>query len=187
MSCNYYEITNYNNVEEGYYRWTGCTGIISVSQLNPLDRIYVCAEELIQEEYGSTLDIQNIGPCPSATPTPTMTSSVTPTVTVTPTQHTPTPTPTFTMTPTVTPSPVYKRNLITGEWYQDVCNSINFGTPSNVTIYSSKPFEQLRQGDDVYGNKEMTIPPVNAKFTITDGATFIQVVGTNIVNWGTCY
>jgi len=35
--CNYFNITNYNNVQEGYYRWTGCTGIVSVSPINTLD------------------------------------------------------------------------------------------------------------------------------------------------------
>lgn len=188
MACNYYEITNFNSVEDGYYRWTGCTGgIISVNSLRPLDRVLVCAEDLIQEDYGAPLTIINTGLCPSSTPTPTMTSSMTPTPTVTPTQHSPTPTATNTPTPTLTPTPVFMERLITGGWYQDVCESIHYGTPSNVTIYSYKPFTELRQGDQVYGNKELTIPPVGAQFTITDGATFIQVVGTNIVNWGQCY
>ena len=187
MACNYYEITNYNSVEEGYYRWTGCTGgIISVSPLNPLDRAYVCAENLLQEEYSAPLNIQIMGPCPSATPTATLTPSVTPTMTVTPTVHTPTPTATYTPTPTFTPTPVFIENLITGNWYQDVCESINYGTPSNVTVYAPKPFHQLRPGDNVYGNRQFSIPPVGAKFTITDGATFIQVVGTKVINWGQC-
>ena len=187
MACNYYEITNYNNVEEGYYRWTGCTGgIISVSPLNPLDRAYVCAENLIQVEYSSPLTIEIIGPCPSATPTATLTPSVTPTLTPTPTVHTPTPTPTYTPTPTVSSTPIFMERLITGGWYQDVCESINFGTPSNVTIYSYKPFYMLRPGDHVFGNKQLTIPPIGAEFTITDGATFIQVSGTLVINWGQC-
>jgi len=143
MACNYYEITNFNNVQEGYYRWTGCTGgIISVSQLDPLDRAYVCAEDLTVEEYSSPLTVVNLGLCPSATPTQTTTPSVTPTVTM---------------------------------------------TPSNITIFTSKPFSQLVKGDHVWGNKEFTIPPVNLKFTISDGATFIQVTGTEIINIGTCY
>ena len=187
MACNYYEITNYNTVEEGYYRWTGCTGgIISVSSLNPLSRDYVCAENLIVESYSAPLTVEIIGPCPSATPTPTLTPSVTPTLTPTPTVHTPTPTPTYTPTPTVSSTPIFMERLITGGWYQDVCESINFGTPSNVTIYSYKPFGLLRPGDNVYGNKELTIPPIGAQFTITNGATFIQVVGTKIINWGEC-
>lgn len=187
MACNYYEITNYNSVEEGYYRWTGCTGgIISVSQLNPLDRAYVCAENLIQEDYSSPLTIIDLGPCPSLTPTPTITSSPTLTPTVTPTQHSPTPTPTYTPTPTLTPTPIFMRNLITGEWYQDVCESINYGTPKNVTIYAQKPFEELRVGDHVYGNRQLTIPPIGADFTITDGATFIQISGSLIINYGLC-
>lgn len=187
MSCNYYEITNFNSVQEGYYKWTGCTGgVISVSSISPLDRAYICAENLIQESYSSPLTIIDLGPCPSITPTPTITSTNTPTPTITPTQHSPTPTPTYTPTPTMTPTPVFMERLITGNWYQNVCNSINFGTPSNVTIYSYKPFSELRSGDQVFGNKELTIAPVGAKFTITDGATFIQVTGTNIINWGQC-
>ncbi len=132
------------------------------------------------------MTIEIIGPCPSATPTATLTPSVTPTLTPTPTVHTPTPTPTYTPTPTLTPTPLYVRCLITGGWYQDVCNSVNFGTPCNVVIYSYKPFHLLRKGDQVFGNKELTIPPVGAKFTITDGATFIQVTGTLVINWGQC-
>lgn len=188
MSCLYYEITNFNNVQEGYFRWTGCTGgIISVTQLDPLDRKYVCAEDLIVEDYSAPLTVLNTGPCPSVTPTPTLTSSVTPTVTVTPTQHTPTTTPTYTPTPSVTRAPVYMERLITGGWYQNVCYSINFGTPSNVTIYASKPFSELEPGDRIYGNEQFTIPPVGAKFTISDGATFIQAVGTYVINKGQCY
>jgi hypothetical protein len=189
MSCNYYEITNFNSVQEGYYRWTGCTGgIISVSQLNPLDRIFVCAEDLIVEDYSAPLSVINTGLCPSSTPTSTTTPSVTPTMTVTPTQHSPTPTPTYTPTPSVTPSPIYMRNLVCGWWYDDVCNQINqFAGPSNITIFTSKPFSQLEKGDHVWGNKEFTIPPKNLKFTISDGATFIQVTGTEIINVGTCY
>ena len=38
--CNYFRIVNYNNVQIGYYKWTGCTGIISVSQVNPLQYPY---------------------------------------------------------------------------------------------------------------------------------------------------
>jgi hypothetical protein len=189
MSCFYYEITNFNSVEVGYYRWTGCTGgIISVGSLNPLDRVYVCAENLIQEDYGSPLTISNIGLCPSQTPTPTTTPTVTPTMTVTPTQHSPTPTPTYTPTPSVTSSPVYERNLICGWWYDDVCDQVNqFAGPSNIKIFTSKPFSDLVKGDFVYGNRELTIPPKNLKFTISDGATFIQVVGDKIINVGTCF
>lgn len=29
--CNYFKITNYNTVQQGYYAWTGCTGIVSVT------------------------------------------------------------------------------------------------------------------------------------------------------------
>jgi hypothetical protein len=63
-------------------------------------------------------------------------------------------------------------------------NSI--ANPANVTIYSTKPFTQLNVGDHVYGNRLLTIPPVNANFTISDGARFIQISGTLIINVGQC-
>ena len=183
MSCNYYRITNYNNVQEGFYRWTGCTGgIVSVTGVDPLQTSYVCAVDLYVENYAAPLDVVNMGLCPSSTPSPTVTPSVTPT-SVTPTV---TPTPSFTPTPTRTPVIIYMYNLWSGGFYEDVCNSVNFGDPSNVTIYSLKPFNQLEIGDNVYGNMSLTIPPINANATISDGATFIQLSGTLVVNLGIC-
>ena len=158
-----------------------------MSQLDPLDRAYVCAEDLTVEDYSSPLTVVNLGLCPSATPTQTTTPSVTPTVTMTPTQHTPTPTPTYTCTPSETPSPVYVSSLWAGSWYGDVCNQANqFGGPNNITIYTPKPFGQLQKGDHVWGNRQFTIPPINLKFTISNGAKFIQVSGTEIINTGVC-
>ncbi len=49
MNCYYYRITNYNNVQSGFYRWTGCTGIISVTEVAPLQTSYVCADDLYVE------------------------------------------------------------------------------------------------------------------------------------------
>jgi len=184
--CNYFIITNYNNVEQGYYRWTGCTDIISVSPINPLEVQYVCAKDLVVESYGAPLTISLVGLCPSTTPTPTITSTPTQSsVTPTPTSTSPTPTPTT--TPTVTPTTVYMYNLRTGGWYQNVCQSVSMtANPKNVTIYTSKPFEILEVGDYVYGNKSLTIPPVNANFTISNGAKFIQLSGNQIINVGVC-
>ena len=91
-----------------------------------------------------------------------------------------------TPTPTVTPVIVYMANLRTGGYYQDVCGSTYFGNPANVTIYSEKPFSQLEIGDHVYGNSLLTIPPINANFTISNGSTFIQIGGTLIINKGIC-
>jgi hypothetical protein len=93
---------------------------------------------------------------------------------------------TSTPTPTVTPVIVYMANLRTGGYYQDVCGSTYFGNPANVTIYSEKPFSQLEIGDHVYGNSQLTIPPINANFTISNGSTFIQIGGTLIINKGIC-
>jgi hypothetical protein len=76
LDCNYFIITNYNNVEQGYYRWTGCTDIISVSPINPLDVQYVCAKDLTVESYGAPLTISLVGLCPSTTPTPTKSANV---------------------------------------------------------------------------------------------------------------
>ena len=180
MSCSYFSIVNYNNVQEGYYSWTGCSGIVSISTIGTLQTNYVCAQAVTEEYYGAPLDITNLGLCPSTTPTPTNTP------TVTPTTITQTPTPTSTVTPTVTPTTVYIYNLRTGGWYQDVCQSTYFGgNPANVTIYASKPFSDLVIGDHVYGNSSLTIPPAS-KGTISDGCKFIQLSGTLIINQGVC-
>lgn len=180
MSCSYFSIVNYNNVQEGYYSWTGCTGIVTISSINTLQTAYVCASGVTEEYYGAPLDITNLGLCPSTTPTPTNTP------TVTPTTITQTPTPTSTVTPTVTPTTVYIYNLRTGGWYQNVCNSVNMiANPANVTIYASKPFSDLELGDNVYGNSSLTIPPAS-KGVISDGCKFIQLSGTLIINIGVC-
>jgi hypothetical protein len=72
MACNYYQIINYNSVEDGYYRYTGCTSVVSVGTITPLNTEFVCAEDLIQESYSGPLSITNIGLCPTATPTPSI-------------------------------------------------------------------------------------------------------------------
>ena len=176
MNCYYYRITNYNNVQSGFYRWTGCTGIISVTEVTPLQTSYVCADDLYVEDYAAPLDVVDMGLCPSTTPTPTVTPTPTQT-SVTPTQ---------TPTPTVTPVIVYRYNLRTGGYYQNVCGSTYFGNPANVTIYSEKQFGDLQVGDNVYGDSLLTIPPIGANFTISDGSTFIQIGGTLIINKGIC-
>jgi len=179
MACNYFRITNYNNVQEGYYSWTGCTGIVSVSPIDPLQTQYICGDNVFVESYGAPLTVVFVGLCPSTTPTPTVTP------TVTPTTITQTPTPTSTVTPTVTPTTVYMYNLVTGGYYEDVCESFNYGTPSNIVVYSQKPFTSLVVGDNVYGNATMTIPP-DSKGTISNGGMFIQLSGTLIINVGVC-
>jgi len=178
--CNYFRITNYNTVQEGYYRWTGCTDIVSVSTIDPLKTEYICAKNVIAESYSAPLDIVFVGLCPSTTPTQT--------ITATPTQTSVTPTPTSTSpTPTVTPTTVFMYNLRTGGWYQDVCGSVNMtANPANVTIYTSKLFSNLVKGDYVYGDKSLTIPPNGTNFTISDGATFIQLGGNQVINVGIC-
>lgn len=187
MNCNYFQIINYNSVEEGYYRYTGCTGTISVGSIQPLDTQFVCAEQVVQESYSGPLSITNIGLCPSTTPTPTITSTVTPTVSLSATPMTQTPTPTNTVTPSVTPSPVYERNLRAGGWYQNVCQSVNqIANPANVKVFTTIPFNELEVGDSVYGNRELTIPPVGNFFTFSDGAIFVQLSGTLIINKGVC-
>ena len=75
--CNYFIVTNYNNVQEGYYIWTGCTDIVSVGSINPLETQYICAKDISVETYSPPLDVALVGLCPSSTPTP----SVTPTIT----------------------------------------------------------------------------------------------------------
>ena len=187
MACNYYQIINYNSVENGYYRYTGCTSVVSVGTITPLNTEFVCAEDLIQESYSGPLSITNIGLCPSNTPTPTVTPTITPSVSLSATPTTQTPTPTNTVTPSVTPSPVYERNLRTGGWYQNVCQSVNsFANPANVKIFTTKPFDILEVGDNVYGDRELTIPPIGASFTISDGSKFVQLSGTLVINVGVC-
>ena len=183
-TCNQYRITNYNSVENGYYKWTGCTGIINVSEINPLQTEYVCAEEIFAEGYGAPLDIVFVGLCPSTTPTPTITPTPTQTsVTPTPTSTSPSPT----ATPTMTPTTVYMYNLRTGGWYQNVCQSVSMiANSSNVQIFTSKPFTSLEPGDYVYGNQSLTIPPIGADFTISNGTNFIQLSGNQIINVGLC-
>ena len=187
MACNYYQIINYNSVEDGYYRYTGCTSVVSVGTITPLNTEYVCAEDLIQESYSGPLNITNMGLCPTATPTPSITPSVTPTVSITPTSITQTPTPTYSPTPSVTPSPIYERNLRGGGWYQNVCQSVNMiANPANVKVFTTKPFNTLEVGDHVYGNRELTIPPIGGNFTISDGSKFVQLSGTLVINVGIC-
>jgi hypothetical protein len=188
MSCLHYRITNFNSIQDGYYKWTGCTGSVSITKIVPLFSENICAESITVEPYGAPLDIVDIGLCPSSTPTPSITPTVTPTVSLTSTPTTQTPTPTNTTTPSTTPSPYYVQNLRTGGYYQDVCQSINQfgGFPANVTVYSAKPFRQLTVGDHVYGNREFSIPPVGANFTISDGVKIIQIGGTLIINAGVC-
>ena len=182
--CNYFRITNYNNVQVGYYRITGCTDTVSVNSVDPIQTTYICGKNILVEQYGAPLDVTFVGLCPPNTPAPTMTPTQTPTpLTPTPTPSTPNPTP----TPIEPPNVIFTYNLWTGGYYQNVCESSNmFSNPSNVTIYTTKPFELLVPGDNVFGNSSLTIPPVNANFTISNGAKFIQISGTLIINVGIC-
>lgn len=93
----------------------------------------------------------------------------TPTPTATPPN-----TPTQTPTPTVTPALVYMDNLWTDGAWNNACDEAGYG-PSNVTIYSFKPFGELEFGDFVYGNPECTIPPIGSESIISDGNIFIQI------------
>jgi hypothetical protein len=137
------------------------------------------------EGYGAPINIVFIGLCPSNTPTQTQT----PTPTTTPITPTPTPTsvtPTPTPTPSITPSVIYTYNLWTGGYYQNVCEQVNVGTVAIATIFCVKPFESLVPGDYVFGNREFTIPPINANFTLSNGGKFIQISGTLVINVGVC-
>ena len=184
--CNYFRITNYNNVQEGYYRLTGCTDVVGVIPIGTLQTNYVCGKNVSVEPYGAPLNVVFIGLCPSNTPTATVTPTPTPTPvtpTPTPTPVTPTPTP----TPSTTPNVIFNYNLWTRGYYQNACEEANmFANPSNVTIYTTKPFELLVPGDNVFGNSSLTIPPINSNFTISNGAKFIQISGTLVLNVGVC-
>jgi hypothetical protein len=181
-TCNFYEIINYNTVQQGFYAWTGCTGIISVSPINPLGSHQVCALNLYVEQYGAPLTITYIGVCPSVTPTPSFTP------TPTPTNITQTPTPTPTVTPSITQTfiPVY--NLWGAGYFEDACSAAGYG-PSNVTIYSAIPFEALQIGDFVYGNPSCTISPVFMGNIASDGARWAQFDISNgqVLDVGICF
>jgi hypothetical protein len=180
--CNYFQITNYNTVEQGFYAWTGCTNIVNVTPIDPLDSHYVCAKDLYAQDCGAPLTVVFVGLCPSVTPTP----SFTPTPTPTNITQTPTPTPTLTPSLTQTLIPVY--NLWTAGYFEDACNLVNVPAPSNVTFYSVIPFESLSSGDIIYGNAAQTIPPDTETNIISNGATFIQIdINTGvIINTGLC-
>jgi hypothetical protein len=180
--CNFYRIINYNTVQQGFYAWTGCTGIISVTPINPLESHQICATNIYVEQYGAPLTISYIGLCPSVTPTPSFTPSPTPT------NITQTPTPTPTITPTITQTfiPVY--NLWGAGYFEDACYAAGYG-PSNVTIYSVIPFESLQIGDFVYGNSSLTIPPVFVGNIVSDGARWVQfnIDNGQVLDVGICF
>lgn len=177
--CNYFKITNYNTVQQGYYAWTGCTGIYSVTPIDPLQSHYVCAKDLNALDCGAPLTITFAGLCPSVTPTPPITPTMTPTVTQTPTN---TPTPSITQTFI----PVY--NLWSAGYFEDACAEAGYG-PSNIAIYSTIPFESLQIGDYVYGNASCTIPPSFVGNIVSDGAVWVQfdIYNGLVLDTGICF
>ena len=44
MSCLYYRITNFNSIQDGYYKWTGCTGSVSITKIVPLFSVHPLGE-----------------------------------------------------------------------------------------------------------------------------------------------
>lgn len=177
--CNYFKVTNYNTVQQGYYAWTGCTGIVSVTPIDPLDSHFVCAYDLYAQDCGAPLNVVFVGICNLITPTPTITPTTTPTIT---------PTPTFTPTPSITQTfiPVY--NLWSAGYFEDACGEAGYG-PSNIAIYSAIPFEALQPGDYVYGNQSLTIPPVFIGNIVSDGAVWVQFDINNglVIDTGICF
>ncbi len=177
--CNYFKITNYNTVQQGYYAWTGCTGILSVTPIDPLDSHFVCASDLYAQDCGAPLTVVFVGICSLITPTPTVTPTRTPSITQTPTL---TPTPSITQTFI----PVY--NLWGAGYFEDACSEAGYG-PANVAIYSAIPFEALVPGDYVYGNASLTIPPVLEGNIVSDGAKWVQINYSDglVINTGICF
>ena len=180
--CNYFKVTNYNTVQQGYYAWTGCTGIISVTPIDPLDTHYVCASDLYAQDCGAPLTVVYVGLCPSVTPTPSFTP------TPTPTNITQTPTPTPTVTPSITQTfiPVY--NLWSAGYFEDACGEAGYG-PSNIALYSVISFGDLQAGDYAYGNASLTIPPVFNGNIVSNGAIWVQFDTNNglVINTGICF
>jgi hypothetical protein len=180
--CNYFKITNYNTVQQGYYAWTGCTGIYSVTPIDPLQSHYVCAKDLYAQDCGAPLTIMFAGLCPSVTPTPTFTP------TPTPTNITQTPTPTPTLTPSLTQTLIPVYNLWSAGYFEDACSEAGYG-PSNVSFYSIVSWGSLQPGDYVYGNAAMTIPPVLQGNIVSDGAIWVQIDSENglVIDTGICF
>ena len=177
--CNYFNITNYNTVQQGYYAWTGCTGIISVTPIDPLDSHFVCASDLYAQDCGAPLTVVFVGICSLITPTPTVTPTRTPSITQTPTL---TPTPSITQTFI----PVY--NLWSAGYFEDACSDAGYG-PANIALYSAIPFGDLQPGDYAYGNASLTIPPVFNGNIVSDGAIWVQFDTNNglVINTGICF
>jgi hypothetical protein len=177
--CNYFQITNYNTVEQGYYAWTGCTGIYSVTPIDPLDSHFVCASDLYAQDCGAPLTVVFVGICSLITPTPTVTPTRTPSITQTPTL---TPTPSITQTFI----PVY--NLWSAGYFEDACSDAGYG-PANIALYSAIPFGDLQPGDYAYGNASLTIPPVFNGNIVSDGAIWVQFDTNNglVINTGICF
>jgi len=177
--CNYFRITNYNTVQQGYYAWTGCTGIASVTPIDPLDTHYVCGYDLYAQDCGAPLNVVFMGICSLITPTPTITPTRTPSITQTPT-HTPTPSITQTFIP------VY--NLWSAGYFEDACSDAGYG-PANIALYSAIPFGDLQPGDYAYGNASLTIPPVFNGNIVSDGAIWVQFDTNNglVINTGICF
>jgi hypothetical protein len=177
--CNYFKITNYNTVQQGYYAWTGCTGIVSVTPIDPLDSHFVCASDLYAQDCGAPLTVVFVGICSLITPTPTVTPTRTPSITQTPTL---TPTPSITQTFI----PVY--NLWSAGYFEDACSDAGYG-PANIALYSAIPFGDLQPGDYAYGNASLTIPPVFNGNIVSDGAIWVQFDTNNglVINTGICF
>jgi len=163
--CNNFKITNYNTVQQGFYAWTGCTGIVSVTQIDPLDSHDVCVLNLYAQDCGAPLTVTFVGICSLITPTPT-----------------------FTPTPSITQTfiPVY--NLWSAGYFEDACSEAGYG-PSNIAIYSPIPFGELQPGDYVYGNASLTTSPVFVGNIVSDGAIWVQFDVNNglVVDNGICF
>jgi hypothetical protein len=177
--CNYFQVTNYNTVQQGYYAWTGCTGIVSVTPIDPLDTHFVCANDLYAQDCGAPLTVVFMGICSLITPTPTITPSRTPSITQTPT---------LTPTPSITQTSVKSYYLWSAGYFQNACYNAGYG-PANTFFYSVVSFYSLSPGDYIYGNSSLTIPPKMSGNIISNGAIWIQVNPGNglVVNKGICF
>jgi len=165
--CNNFKVTNYNTVQQGFYAWTGCTGIVSVTPIDPLDSHDVCAYDLYAQDCGAPLTVVFIGICSFITPTPTITPTRTPSI-------------------TQTFIPVY--NLWSAGYFEDACSDAGYG-PANIALYSAIPFGDLQPGDYAYGNASLTIPPVFNGNIVSDGAIWVQFDTNNglVINTGICF
>ena len=102
--CEYYMLVNESEMGDVIYSYINCQGSLVIGNiLPPNPNVYLCAKKnsVVRTGGVNSLEVIDLGICPSPTPTTTPTNTLTPTTTPT---NTTTNTTTPSNTPTVTPS-----------------------------------------------------------------------------------